>query len=137
MQTAPTFEPTTSSVPGVIPEPARVHADATAARQRPPATPTPGNTTKPAASPSRRNAASVALTRLLSIIRGDKSLVGAYPAAWHRAGTAREVNDAIGHDHHEVTTGQSAAAPEQTMAEPAAPSALAAPTTISVVRTGG
>jgi hypothetical protein len=124
-------------VPGVIPEPARFHEDATAARQRATATPTTGDTTKPAASPTRRNAASVALTRLVSIIRGDMYLAVAYPPVSHRAGTAREVNTAIGQDHREVTAGQSAAVPEQSMAEPAAPNTPAALTAISVLRTGG
>jgi hypothetical protein len=126
MQPAPTFDLTTSSVPGIIPEPARFHDDK----------PTTGATTKPAASPTRRNAASVALTRLLSSIRSDKYLASEYPPVSHRAGTAREVNEGIGQDHHEVTARQSAAVPEQSVAEPAAPNAPAAPTTIAVLRTG-
>jgi hypothetical protein len=112
MQPAPTFEPITWSVAGVIPEPTRFDDDATAARQRATATPTTGDTTQPEASPTGRNAASLELARPLSIIHG------------------------IGQDHHEVTARQSAAVPEQSMAEPAAPNTPAAPTTIAVLPTG-
>jgi hypothetical protein len=40
MQTKPTIEPTGSPVPGVLPEPLRVHRDTLAAHERLTATPT-------------------------------------------------------------------------------------------------
>ena len=89
MQTKPTIEPTGSPVPGVIPEPVRVHRDTVAAHERLAATPTASGATKPASSPGRRNLASIALARLLSALRGDKYMVDAYPPAWHGAAAAR------------------------------------------------
>ena len=56
MQTEPTGEPTGSPVPRVMPEPIRP-----------------------------RNPASRALATLLSALRGDKYMVGAYPPDWHGA----------------------------------------------------
>jgi hypothetical protein len=93
MQTKPTIEPTGSPVPGVIPEPVRVHHDTVAAPERLTATPTASGTTKPASSPGRRNPASIVLARLLSAIRGDKYMVDAYPPAWHGAAAARAGDD--------------------------------------------
>jgi hypothetical protein len=89
MQTKPTIEPTGSPVPGVIPEPVRVHHYTVAAHQRLTATPTANGTTMPASSPGRRNPASIVLAKLLSAIRGDKHMVDAYPPAWHGAVAAR------------------------------------------------
>ena len=136
MQTAPMVEPPGSSVPGVIPEPVRVHDDATAARQRGSATPRTGGTIKPVASPSHRNAASATLTKLLGIIRGNKYMVDAYPLAWRGAGAARGVSDDSGLDHHEVAAGQFGVAAEPSVAEPARPAAPADPTTKPVVSGG-
>jgi hypothetical protein len=94
MQTQPTIEPTGSPVPGVIPEPARVHHDDTvAAHERLASTPTTSGTSKPASSPGRRNPARIVLARLLSTIRGDKYMVDAYPPAGHRAVAARAGDD--------------------------------------------
>ena len=93
MQTQPTIEPPGSPVPGVIPEPVRAHRDTVPAHERPAATPTASGTTKPAASPGRRNLASIALARLLSALRGDKYMVDAYPPAWHGAAAARTGDD--------------------------------------------
>jgi hypothetical protein len=59
MHTEPTIEPAGSPVPGLIPE--------------------------AAPSLARRNPASSALAKLLSVIRGDKYMVDAYPPAWHSA----------------------------------------------------
>ena len=56
MQTEPTSEPTGSRVPGVIPEPIRP-----------------------------RHPASSVLAKLVSALRGDKYMVGAYPPAWRGA----------------------------------------------------
>jgi hypothetical protein len=70
MQTAPKSEPTGSRVPGVIDEPIRFRDDAV--------------TIDPAASPPRRNPASKLLSKLLSALRGDKYMVGAYPPAKER-----------------------------------------------------
>jgi hypothetical protein len=61
MQTMPTSEPTGSPVPGVIPGPIRLRDDPAAIG--------------PASSRRRRNPAS----KLLSALRGDKHMVGAYP----------------------------------------------------------
>ena len=61
MQTEPTSEPTGSPVPGVIPEPIRP-----------------------------RNPASSALAKLLSALRGDKYMVGAYPPDWGGAAPGAE-----------------------------------------------
>jgi hypothetical protein len=61
MQTKPTSEPTGSPVPGVVPEPIQLRDDAITHRTTP--------------SPRRRNPAS----KLLSALRGDKYMVGAYP----------------------------------------------------------
>ena len=66
MQTKPTSQPTGSPVPGVIPEPIRPAHDALA--------------TGPAPSLRRRNPASM----LLSALRGDKHMVGAYPPGKER-----------------------------------------------------
>ena len=88
MQTQPTIEPTGSPVPGVIPEPMRVHQDAVAAHKPPTGPSTARGTTKPASSPGRRNPASIVLAKLLSTIRGDKYMVDAYPPAWHGAAAA-------------------------------------------------
>jgi hypothetical protein len=90
MQTQPTIEPPGSPVPGVIPEPVRVHHDTVAAHERLAATPTARGTIKPGSSPGRRNLASIALARLLSALRGDKYMVDAYPPAWHGAARARD-----------------------------------------------
>jgi hypothetical protein len=61
MQTMPTSEPNGSPVTGVIPEPIRLRDDALAIAPAPPR--------------RRRNPAS----RLLSALRGDKHMIGAYP----------------------------------------------------------
>jgi hypothetical protein len=66
MQPKNTTEPTGSPVPGAIPEPIRFRDDDLAIR--------------PAPSLRRRNPAS----RLLSALRGDKYMVGAYPPGKER-----------------------------------------------------
>jgi hypothetical protein len=100
MQTQPTIEPTGSPVPGVIPEPVRVHHDTVAAPERLIATPTASGTTKLASFPGRRNPASIVLARLLSAIRGDKYMVDAYPPAWHRAVAARAADQVTQPSHN-------------------------------------
>jgi hypothetical protein len=69
MQTKPTGSP----IPGVISEPIRVHDDAAAANKR------DGVTIDPAP-PRRRNP----LAKLLSHLRGDRHMVGAYPPGKER-----------------------------------------------------
>jgi hypothetical protein len=69
MQTKPTGSP----VPGVIPEPIRVHDDSAARNRRDRVTIDP-------APPGRRNP----LTKLLSHLRGDRYMVGAYPPGKER-----------------------------------------------------
>jgi hypothetical protein len=61
MQTKPTSEPTGSPVSGVIPEPVRP-----------------------------RNPASRVLAKVLSALRGDKYMVGAYPPEWRGAAADAE-----------------------------------------------
>jgi hypothetical protein len=67
MQTESTSEPTGSPVPGVIPEPIRP-----------------------------RNPASSVLAKLVSALRGDKYMVGAYPPDWHGAASARDAEGTKG-----------------------------------------
>jgi hypothetical protein len=55
----------------------------TNAKLEPAGSPVPGANRAP--SPRRRNPARTALAKLLSVIRGDKYLVDAYPPAWHAA----------------------------------------------------
>jgi hypothetical protein len=83
MQTRPTIEPSGSPVRGVIPEPWRVHHDTVAADEH------SSGSAMPASPPGRRNPASIARAKLLSAIRGDKSMVDAYPPAWHGAAAVR------------------------------------------------
>jgi hypothetical protein len=64
MQTKPTGSP----VPGVIPEPIQVHDETAAANKR-------DDVTIDRAPPRRRNP----LAKLLSHLRGDRYMVGAYP----------------------------------------------------------
>jgi len=77
MQTEPTSEPTGARVPGVIPKPIR------------PRTP-----------------ASSVLAKLVSALRGDKYMVGAYPPEWRGA--------ALAHDAEPSTTGRTAPAVSDT-----------------------
>ena len=69
MQTKPRGSP----VSGVIPEPIRVHHDNAAANERDGATIDP-------APPRRRNP----LAKLLSRLRGDRHMIGAYPPGKER-----------------------------------------------------
>jgi hypothetical protein len=73
MQTKPIGEPTGSPVPGVIPEPIGLHREAAPANER------DGVATDQGSSPPRRNPARGPLAKLLSTLRGDKYMVGAYP----------------------------------------------------------
>jgi hypothetical protein len=68
MQTKPTGSP----VPGVIPEPVRVHDDTPAANKR--------GVTIDTAPPRALNP----LAKLLSHLRGDRHMVGAYPPGKER-----------------------------------------------------
>jgi hypothetical protein len=63
MQTEPTSEPTGSPVPGAIHAPIRA-----------------------------RNPASRMRTKMLSALRGDKYMAGAYPPDWHGADAAAAVD---------------------------------------------
>jgi len=67
MATKPALEPSDSPVPGVIPEPIRVHDDSAPGK--------PSPTTEPVPSPRRPGLA----RRLLGVIRGDKYMADAYP----------------------------------------------------------
>jgi hypothetical protein len=67
MQTVPTSEPTGSPVPGVIPEPIRP-----------------------------RVPASSVLAKLLSALRGDKYMAGAYPPDSHGYASAEEADGTKG-----------------------------------------
>jgi hypothetical protein len=67
MQPNSTIEPPGSPVPGIVPEPVRVHHDAEA-------TPTTAR--------HQRNPVRTVLAKLLSVIRGDKYMADAYPPDW-------------------------------------------------------
>jgi hypothetical protein len=82
MHTEPTIEPAGSPVSGLIPQ--------------------------AALSLARRNPPSKALAKLLSVIRGDKYMVDAYPPAWRSAAGARE--DGGGQNHDSEVAGRSARA---------------------------
>jgi hypothetical protein len=71
MATKSALEPSESPVPGLIPEPIRVHDDSAAAKPR--------ATTEPVPSPRRRGPASRLLARLAGVVRGDKYMADAYP----------------------------------------------------------
>jgi hypothetical protein len=71
MQPNSTIEPPSSPVPAIVPEPVRVHHEAT-----------------PTAARHRRNPARVVLAKLLSVIRGDKYMADAYPPDWPGSGAA-------------------------------------------------
>jgi hypothetical protein len=95
MQTKPMIEPAGSPVPGVIPEPRRVHHAPAAGSERPPTTSPTSGTTMPASSPGRRNPARRLLAKLLSAIRGDKYMIDAYPPDWHGGAAARTEDHVI------------------------------------------
>jgi hypothetical protein len=90
METKATMEPSGSPVPGVIPEPTHVHHDVPAHEGRLPA-PRSGPARKRATSPGGRNPVGIVLAKLLSAIRGDKHMAGAYPATRRPSATARDV----------------------------------------------
>ena len=92
METKPEMEPSRSSVPGVIPEPIRVHHDSGPSHERRSAAPQTSATTEPTSSPRRRNPASVLLAKILSAVRGDKYMTDAYPPA-RRPPSAAGVKD--------------------------------------------
>jgi hypothetical protein len=121
MQTQPTIEPAGSPVPGVMPEPVRVHHDPVAAHARLIAAPTLSKTTEPASSPGRRNPASVLLAKLLSVIRGDKYM--ANPPDWHSVGAARDGGDVIRQHHDGQGAPSAAVASEPNTAGHSAPAA--------------
>jgi hypothetical protein len=124
MQTNEAIEPAGSPVSGVIPESVGVCDDTVAADRRLPATSKASAPTEPASSPGRRNPASTVLAKLLSVIRGDKYLVGAYPPDWHSATALRDGDDAVGQNHDgEAGAVQSAVAPESSPAGRGAPAA--------------
>jgi hypothetical protein len=85
--------------------------------------PTASAPTKRASSTGRRNPASVLLAKLLSVIRGDKYLVGAYPPAWHSATALRDGDDVAREKNESETAAyvQSAAAPDLNPAKRAEP----------------
>jgi hypothetical protein len=125
MQTKTTIEPTGSRVPGVIPEPVRVHDDTVVAHQRLAATPTAGDMTKPASSPGRPNPASLVLAKLLSVIRGDKYMADAYEPAWSALMARRAAATVVRPKNNGAVAagGQSAVASQPNTAERAAPPA--------------
>jgi hypothetical protein len=79
METRRTIEPGGSPVPGVIPEPLRVHHDSVPAHEGRFATPPPSAAAERASSPQRRNAVTVLLAKLLSAVRRDKQPADAHP----------------------------------------------------------
>jgi hypothetical protein len=97
MQTKPTMGPSGSPVPGVTPEPIRVHHDSAPAHEGRLAAPKTGATTERATPPRRRNPASVLLAKLLSAVRGDKYLANDHPSTRDMPAAAR-----VGDDHGEA-----------------------------------
>jgi hypothetical protein len=95
METKPKMEPNESPVPGVIPEPIRVHHDSAAAYEGHHAAARPSTTTKSASSPGRRNPASIVLARLLGSVRGDKRPADAHPPTRRTAAAERVGDDAV------------------------------------------
>jgi hypothetical protein len=124
MQTNETMKPGGSPVSGVIPEPVGICDDTVAAHPPLAATSKASATTKPASSRGGRNPASIVLAKLLSVIRGDKYLVGAYPPAWHSATALHDGDDVVRQNHDgEAGAVQSAVAPELSPAARDAPAA--------------
>jgi hypothetical protein len=103
MHTDEAMKPSGSPVSGVIPE--------------------SGGVDDPVASTGRRNPASVLFAKLLSVIRGDKYLVGAYPPAWHSATAVRDGDEVLcaSNDAAAAAHVQSAVAPDSNPAERAEP----------------
>jgi hypothetical protein len=112
METKPTRQPSGSPVPGVIPEPIRVHHDSAPAQDSRLAAPKPNDTTERASSPRRRNPASVLLAKLLGAVRGDKHLADAHPPTWGMSAAARVGDDAV--ESQPDNAGQTAPAAAQT-----------------------
>jgi hypothetical protein len=80
------IELTDSPAPGVIPGPVYVHEGTVAGDDLVPEAPTGG----PAQRPNRHSRVSTPLAKLLSLMRGDKYMVDAYPPAWHSAAATRD-----------------------------------------------
>jgi hypothetical protein len=112
METKPEMEPSRSSVPGVIPEPIRVHHDSGPSHEGRGAAPKPSATAEPASSPRRRNPASVLLAKLLSAVRGYKYMTDAYPPARRRPSAVRVEDKGV--EARPDTGGQAAPAGSQT-----------------------
>ena len=89
MQSKPSIALDDSPVPGVIPAAVHLDDDALAAPDRARAAATTSEPTRPPQTPGRRSRASAPLAKLLSVIRGDKYMVDAYPPAWRAPGAAR------------------------------------------------
>ena len=123
MQTDEAMKPSGSPVPGVIPESVGVCDDSVAAHTPFAAKPTTSAPTKPASSADRRNPASLLLAKLLSVIRGDKYLVGAYPPAWHSATALRDGDHVVrqNNDSGAAAHVQSVVAPDSNPAMRAEP----------------
>ncbi|MGB2712147.1 MAG: hypothetical protein WBC33_11605 [Conexibacter sp.] len=75
MQTKPIGEPIGSPIPGIIPEPVRVHH--ATVHERLTATPAAGGGDRPASAPARRRPIRVMRAKLLSVIRGGKQVADA------------------------------------------------------------
>jgi hypothetical protein len=112
METKPTRQPSGSPVPGLIPEPIRVHHDGAPAQEGRLAAPKPNDMTERASSPLRRNPASVLLAKLLGAVRGDEYLADAHAPAWGRSAAARVGDDAV--EAQPDNAGQTAPASPQT-----------------------
>jgi hypothetical protein len=89
METKATMEPSVSPVPGVIPEPTRVHHDRAPAHEGRVPVPRSGAASEPASSRGRRTV----LAKLLSAIRGDKYMADAYPPTPRPSPAARDGDD--------------------------------------------
>jgi hypothetical protein len=122
MQSTFAIESSDSPAPGIIPEPVRVKDEPTAPTRRP-GPPSAGRATEPLSSVGQRNPVSIMLAKLLGVIRGDKYMVDAYPPAWHSDSATRD-GDGLARPNHDGAlqkSVQSAAPPEPSAAERAAP----------------
>ncbi len=99
MKTTFAIESHDSPAPGIIPEPARVHEQPAAPAGRA-ARRAAGRANKPA--PRKPSPLSILLARVLSVIHGDKYMVGAYPPEWDENAAARNGGTVLRSNHRRV-----------------------------------
>jgi hypothetical protein len=94
MQSSRSIEPPESAVPGVIPAPVGVHDEGGAAYEGVAADPTPGEPSEHADPRDASKRTRGPFAKLLSVVRGDKYMAGAYEPAWSTAMDRRTRGDA-------------------------------------------